>query len=132
MTDIWLRGILSIVSLESFGKKRKDDLNMAILHPDKNEFEALVKEEGVLFVDFFADWCGPCKMLAPEMEKLAAEFEGKAKVVKINVDQHQDLAAEFRVQSIPALYVIKNGKIVSQDLGYKPYPALQSMLYRVI
>ncbi|MBS6373997.1 MAG: thioredoxin [Erysipelotrichaceae bacterium] len=105
---------------------------MAILHPDKSEFDALVKEEGVLFVDFFADWCGPCKMLAPEMEKLAAEFEGKAKVVKINVDQHQDLAAEFRVQSIPALYVIKNGKIVSQDLGYKPYPALQSMLYRAI
>lgn len=105
---------------------------MAILHPNKNEFDALVNEGGVLFVDFFADWCGPCKMLAPEMEKLAAEFEGKAKVVKINVDEHNDLAAEFKVQSIPALFIIKNGQVVNQDLGYKPYPALQSMLNRAL
>lgn len=99
-----------------------------VLHPNKTEFENTVKAGGVVFVDFYADWCGPCKMLAPEIEKLADAYAGKAKVVKINVDQEQALAMEFNVSSIPALFVVKDGKVVAKEVGYRPYPQLDSLL----
>lgn len=102
-----------------------------ILHPNKQEFMNLVKE-GVVFVDFYADWCGPCKMLAPELEKLAEAYDGKAKVVKVNVDKEQELAMNFQVTSIPSLFVIKDGKIVANELGFRPYPALSQMLDKVL
>lgn len=105
---------------------------MAVLHPDKKEFEALLNEPGVVFVDFFADWCGPCKMLAPELDKLAVEFDGKAKIVKINVDKDGELAMKYGVSSIPALFVLKDGQVVVKDLGFKPYPALVDMLNKAL
>lgn len=99
-----------------------------VLHPNKNEFEAIVKEGGVVFVDFYADWCGPCKMLAPDIEKLANAYDGKAKVVKVNVDKEQGLAMDFNVSSIPALFVIKDGNIVDKAAGFRPFPALSQMI----
>lgn len=102
-----------------------------VLHPNKQEFVNMMND-GVIFVDFYADWCGPCKMLGPEIEKLADAYDGKAKVVKINVDKEQELAMNFQVTSIPALFILKDGKIVANDLGFKPYPALAQMLDRVL
>ncbi|NBK96526.1 MAG: thioredoxin [Erysipelotrichia bacterium] len=99
-----------------------------VLHPNKNEFENIVKEGGVVFVDFYADWCGPCKMLGPEIEKLADAYDGKAKVIKVNVDKEQALAMDFQVSSIPALFVIKNGSVVAKAAGYSPFPALAKMI----
>lgn len=99
-----------------------------VLHPNKSEFETIVKEGGVVFVDFYADWCGPCKMLAPDIEKLADAYDGKAKVVKVNVDKEQALAMDFNVTSIPALFVIKNGTIVDKAAGFRPFPALSQMI----
>lgn len=99
-----------------------------VLHPNKSEFEAIVKEGGVVFVDFYADWCGPCKMLGPDIEKLADAYDGKAKVVKINVDKEQSLAMDFSVSSIPALFVIKDGTIVDKAAGFRPFPALSQMI----
>ena len=73
------------------------------------EKEVLNSEKPVL-VDFFADWCGPCKMMAPIVEELATELDGKAKVGKINVDESSDIAVEYNVMSIPTLIIFKNGK----------------------
>lgn len=98
-----------------------------ILHPDMEAFNELI-DEGVVLVDFYADWCGPCKMLAPELEKLAENYDGKAKVVKINVDKEQVLAMKYRISSIPALLVFKNGEQVDRQAGYRPYPALEAMI----
>ena len=94
--------------------------------PDKWVYEG----DKPCIVDFFATWCGPCKMLAPEIEKLADEFEGKAKILKVDVDQEQALAMRYGVQSIPTLIVFKNGVQTEKRLGYQPYPKLKEMLNR--
>lgn len=101
-----------------------------ILHPSTNEFNALLEESGVVLVDFFATWCGPCKMLAPELEKLADAMVDKAKVVKIDVDQEQALAQSYKVMSVPTLLVFKEGKLVDQKAGFAPYPALEQLLQK--
>ena len=98
-----------------------------VLHPTMEEFDALAAN-GVTIVDFYADWCGPCKMLAPELEKLADAYDGKVKVAKINVDHERELAASFHVSSIPALFILKDGVVVAETLGYRPYPALAQWL----
>ena len=89
-----------------------------VLHPTKDEFNKLL-EDGAVFVDFYADWCGPCKMLAPELDKLADNYDGKLKVVKINVDHERDLAMKYSVSSIPALFIFKNGTLVDISTNLK-------------
>lgn len=73
--------------------------------------------KGVVVVDFFAAWCGPCKMFAPVLEQLAEELEGKALVVKLDIEEAVETAAEFEVQSVPSLFVLKDGKIVKSFTG---------------
>jgi len=90
-----------------------------------NEFENEVKE-GLVLVDFFADWCGPCQMLAPNLEQLSNE-DG-VKIVKINVDDIPDLARQFRVMSIPTLMVFKDGKFVKKELGFMPIERLREFI----
>ena len=99
-----------------------------VLHVNESEFDKIVREEGLVFVDFFATWCGPCKMLTPEIEKLAEEYDGKAKVLKIDIDKEVHLAQRFSVVSIPTLFVFKDGRLVDRQLGYQPYPMLKKML----
>ena len=84
----------------------------------KEEFVELSKE-GLLVVDFYADWCGPCRMLSPVMEELAAEFENKAKFAKLNVDNIDEVASAFRIMSIPCVVFIKDGKEVKKLVGVK-------------
>ena len=86
----------------------------------------VLKAEGKVLVDFYADWCGPCKMLSPILEEL--EKEGAVKVCKINVDEEPDLAAKFGVMSIPALFVLKDGKITNQAVGAQPKARILDML----
>ncbi len=90
--------------------------NIVTLTQDSFESE-VIKSTLPVLVDFWAEWCGPCKMIAPALEELANEFAGKAKVAKVNVDDNQNLAAQFRVTSIPMFLVIKNGQVVGQHLG---------------
>lgn len=94
---------------------------------NKAEFEA-IKNNGVVLVDFYADWCGPCKMLGPVLEDLAKEYEGKAKIVKVNVDEISDLASEYGVMSIPNMFILKDGAVVKNIVGYQPKPALKQVL----
>ena len=82
----------------------------------QDNFEATVKE-GISMVDFWAPWCGPCRMLAPVIDELAADFEGKAKICKVNSDEEQDLAVKFGVRSIPTILFMKDGKVVDQMIG---------------
>lgn len=98
-----------------------------VLHANSSEFNDIVSNNDLVFVDFFATWCGPCKMLAPSVEKLADEHP-EAKVLKVDVDQENALAMQFGVQSIPTLIVFKNGQPVSRQMGFMPYEALENML----
>lgn len=106
---------------------------MSVLTITNQNFEAEVMSatEPVL-VDFWATWCGPCRMLSPVVDKLAEEFEGKIKVGKINVDEQQELAARFSIMTIPTLLVFKGGEIVEKSVGVKPQNALAAMLNKHI
>ena len=99
-----------------------------VLHPTELEFKEILTNNEVVFVDFFASWCGPCKMLAPEIEKLADAYKGKAAILKIDVDKEPNLAAAYGVQSIPSLFVFKNGTITQSAMGYQPYPKLVQLI----
>jgi len=79
-------------------------------------------------VDFWAEWCGPCKMIGPALEEISAEYAGRIKVVKVNVDENPDSPAQMGVRGIPALFVFKDGKVVSNRAGAAPKAALQSWI----
>lgn len=81
-----------------------------------------------MLMDFWAGWCGPCMMLAPVLEEIADEFDGKVRVGKVNVDEQPELAAAFRVESIPLLVVVKDGAIVKQAVGYRSKEDIIDML----
>ncbi len=83
---------------------------------NSSNFENTVKE-GVSLVDFWAPWCGPCRMLAPVIDELAGEYEGKANICKVNTDEEQDLAVKFGIRSIPTMIFFKNGEVVDQMIG---------------
>ena len=85
-----------------------------------------------VLVDFYADWCGPCKMMSPVVEKIAKEYSGKAKVGKVNVDEQQELARRFGIMSIPSFVFIKNGKKIDQAIGAMPSSALEARLERIM
>jgi thioredoxin 1 len=89
------------------------------------EFEREIEQhKGLAVVDFWATWCGPCRMIAPMLEQLAAEYQGKAKVVKLDVDANQRTASRFNVRSIPTILFFKDGKVVDQVIGAVPKPHL--------
>jgi len=80
--------------------------------------------EGVSLVDFWAPWCGPCRMIAPVIEELAEDFAGKAKICKVNTDEEQDIAVEFGIRSIPTIMFFKDGELVDQVVGAQSKQAL--------
>jgi thioredoxin 1 len=100
------------------------------LTQDNFETEALKSSTPVL-VDFWAEWCGPCKMIAPVLNELADEYQGKVKIGKVNVDDYQNLAAQYGVRSIPTLLILKNGQVADQMIGAKSKRDLKASLDRV-
>ncbi len=102
---------------------------MATIKITKTNFdqEVLHSKEPVL-LDFWASWCGPCRMVAPALDEIAEEVKGVAKVGKINIDEESDLASAFRVMSIPTLIVMKEGKVAAQSVGVKPKKDILRML----
>lgn len=95
----------------------------------QENFEAEVMNSDVpVLIDFYADWCGPCKMMGPVVEEIAKEFDGKFKVGKVNVDESPDLAAKYNVMSIPFFAFIKNGELADSEMGAVPKDRLVQKL----
>ena len=90
---------------------------MVNIFNEENFEKEVEKSEGVVIVDFYADWCGPCKMMLPIVEEIAKEYEGKVKVCKVNTDDYPELARQFDVMSIPSFFFIKNGEVVENHVG---------------
>ena len=98
---------------------------MTTVKVDKSNFQADVLEsKEPVVVDFWAEWCGPCKMIAPALEEIAAELGGKVKVAKLNIDENPELAAQFGVRSIPTLMIFKGGEVADVKVGAAPKTAL--------
>lgn len=93
------------------------------------DFKKEVLEQSIpVLVDFYADWCGPCKMQAPVLEELAEEYAGKVKIVKVNIDEETELAQQFRVVSIPTMIIFENGEIKDSVLGFHSKEELVELL----
>lgn len=90
--------------------------------------EEVLKSEVPVLVDFYADWCGPCKMMIPILEEVSLEINGKAKIVKVNIDENKELAIKYDVMTIPNLIVFKDGGVVSSVAGMQPKPKILQML----
>lgn len=100
---------------------------------DGNDFsEKILKTDKPVLVDFWAPWCGPCKMVAPELEAVASEYEDKAVVVKVNVDEQQQLASQYNVMGIPTLLLFKNGEEVDRLVGYRPRKDLMNAIDKAL
>jgi thioredoxin 1 len=96
-----------------------------------DQFQSTIAQ-GVTLVDFWAPWCGPCKMIAPILDELAGELQGKAKIVKINVDDNPVVAGQFGIMSIPTLLLFKDGKKVDQKVGGQPKPQLKAFIQQAL
>ncbi|MGN6583630.1 MAG: thioredoxin [Rhizobiaceae bacterium] len=98
---------------------------MATEKVDKNNFQSSVLQSSEpVVVDFWAEWCGPCKMIAPSLEEIATELGGKVKIAKLNIDENPELAAQFGVRSIPTLMIFKGGEVADMKVGALPKTAL--------
>lgn len=95
---------------------------------NKEQFEKIIQEEKIVLADFFADWCGPCKMMIPVLEQFSKEKNDNVKVVKINVDEEESLAWQFGIQSIPTLIFFVDGKPVRKEIGYRTIAQLNTIL----
>ncbi|MFS0574942.1 thioredoxin [Sporosarcina sp. 179-K 3D1 HS] len=100
---------------------------MAIINATDQTFDENIKE-GLVLVDFWAPWCGPCKMIAPVLEDLSGDIEGKANIVKVDVDNNQGTASKYGIMSIPTLVLFKDGEIVDKVVGFQPKEALAQLI----
>ena len=97
---------------------------MEIIHLEKDNFKELISKEDKVLVDFFANWCGPCKMLAPVLEKVESDI----KVIKVDTDEFEDLAHEYGVMSIPTLVLLDKGKEIKRNIGFIDKTSLENFL----
>jgi thioredoxin 1 len=104
-----------------------------VLETGEDQFEAdVLKSDTPVLVDFWAPWCGPCKMVAPVVEELAGEYDGKLKVVKVNVDENPGLSVKYQVRGIPTLLIFNDGEVAQQVAGYVPKAALAEKVDTVL
>ena|SRR3990172_3564382 len=109
---------------------------MASLHivtlTEQNFAQEALKSPTPILVDFWAEWCGPCKMIAPVLDELAEEYAGRARIGKVNIDEHQSLATQYGVRAIPTLLLFKQGEVAEQMVGAKSKRDLKAGLDRVV
>jgi len=102
---------------------------MNVKHVTKNDFDREISNSNLpVLVDFWAPWCGPCRMLSPVLDELAGELEGKVKVLKVNVDEEPELASKFGVISIPTVIAFKHGKATNKVVGFRSKEEFKNML----
>ena len=99
-----------------------------VIITSENFENEVMKSDKPVLIDFWASWCGPCKMLSPIIEEIANEYDGRVKVCKVNVDDEPELAGTFGISSIPSLFVIKNGEVTDTAVGYRSKEDIISML----
>jgi thioredoxin 1 len=110
-----------------------EEETMAIIHVNTINFEKEVRESKIpVLVDFYADWCGPCKMLAPAFEELSAEYAGSVTFAKLNTDAAREIAAEFNVSGIPCLIMLNKGRETGRIVGFLPKPSLKQKIDSLI
>lgn len=102
------------------------------LEINKGNFDEIVNGDMPVMIDFWAEWCGPCRMVGPIVEEMAQEYEGKAIIGKVNVDNEQELAAKFGVRSIPTILFVKGGEVVEKSVGAVPKAQLEDLLAKVM
>ena len=113
---------------EKTSETKQEETEMNIVHVNKDNFqEVVLNSKKTVLLDFWASWCGPCRMIAPTLEEIAAEREDVL-VCKVNVDEEVELASQFGVTSIPLLVVMEDGKIINQSVGVKPKSAILDLL----
>ncbi len=102
---------------------------MSTVTIDKNSFEdGVLKAAGPVVVDFWAEWCGPCKMIAPALEEISVEMGGKVKIAKVNIDENPEIAAQYGVRSIPTLMMFKGGEVADMKVGALPKSTLSTWI----
>ncbi len=101
---------------------------MSVLHLNESEFNEKIPAAPIAMVDFWATWCGPCKMLAPVIDQMGQKYEGKATVAKVDIDENQALAAKYGVMSIPTIIFFQNGKEIDRKVGVQPASAYTAVL----
>ena len=107
--------------------------NDNVIHIGSEEaFDKLIAGDVPVLVDFWATWCGPCRMIAPIVEEIAAQYDGKAIVAKVDVDEQGELAQRFRIMNIPTLMLFKQGQLVDKAIGARPKAALEQMLNKAL
>jgi thioredoxin 1 len=106
---------------------------MSIVQVSASNFkEEVLDADKPVLVDFWAAWCGPCRMIAPVVEQIAEEYNGKLKVAKLNVDENPSIASQYEVMSIPTLFVFKDGNVASRLIGYMPKDRLKQAIDQVL
>lgn len=108
-------------------------VSASVLHLTDDDFDQTITNSKVpVLVDFWAEWCGPCRRIGPIVEELAKEYDGKLTVAKINIDEHQAAATKFGVQSIPTLMIFKQGQLAERVVGAVPKETLVDAIHRVL
>ena len=105
---------------------------MAFELTDKNFKEKVLDQNGVTVVDFWAEWCGPCRMIGPHIEEMAKEYEGKALIAKVDVDNNPEISFKYSVRSIPTVLYLKNGEVVDKQVGATSKKVLIDKLDRIL
>lgn len=103
-----------------------------IIYPTETEFETMIEDNDIVFVDFWATWCGPCRMVAPVIEQIADKYADKMSVAKIDIDENPSLATKYEIQSIPTIVIIKNGKEVKREVGVRSFEDYCNMVDQIL
>ena len=124
--------VLILVNVFRYGQQNDSTMGITQVSDTKSWEVDVINSDIPVFVDFWAEWCGPCRMVGPVVEELANDYDGKVKFVKVNVDEANELASKYNVFSIPTLILLNKGEIVSQQVGAASKESYQNMIDRAL